>query len=316
MSALFPLQLSSLAPIQDTPQQALLSKAVKQCIESQCDKLIMVIRFEQAISNIDAKWGQLQALLCSLYVTQLQASYAMEKPLFDFTVVFESWAGYNVGLRPDLKMIFTTTTQDLNEAQKLNTERQKHDIQTMEVVTLPGYIDQSIQQSTQDVTEKLDAFDRVAVGGTFDHLHAGHKILLTMTALLANKSVVVGVTDDVMLQSKKFHDQIESIDQRINNVRAFLDTIRHGLIFDIVPITDPFGPTITDSTIQALVCSKETEKGGDAVNTERSKRDFPPLALRLIDVISSDKVSIAGQDMVDLKISSTWIRKYIAEHDQ
>lgn len=78
----------------------------------------------------------------------------------------------------------------------MNTEREKHDIQAMEVVTLPGDTDQSIQQSTQDVTEKLDAFDRVAVGGTFDHLHAGHKILLTMTALLANKSVVVGVTGE------------------------------------------------------------------------------------------------------------------------
>lgn len=111
MSALFLLQLSSLAPIQDTPQQALISEAVKQCIESQCDKLIMLIRFEQAISNVDANWGQFQALLCSLYVTQLQASYAMEKPLFDFTVVFESWAGYSVGLRPDLKMVFATTTQ-------------------------------------------------------------------------------------------------------------------------------------------------------------------------------------------------------------
>lgn len=37
-------------------------------------------------------------------------------------------------------------------------------------------------------------FNRVAVGGTFDHLHAGHKILLTMTALLSTKSMVVGVT--------------------------------------------------------------------------------------------------------------------------
>lgn len=109
MSALFLLQLSSLAPIQDTPQQALITKAVQQCITSQCDKLVTLIRFEQPISNIDAEWQHFQALLCSLYVTQLQASYAMEKPLFDFTVVFDSWAGYDVGLRPELKMIFATT---------------------------------------------------------------------------------------------------------------------------------------------------------------------------------------------------------------
>lgn len=40
-------------------------------------------------------------------------------------------------------------------------------------------------------------FQRVAVGGTFDHIHAGHKILLTMTALLAEDSMVVGVTGNI-----------------------------------------------------------------------------------------------------------------------
>jgi len=34
----------------------------------------------------------------------------------------------------------------------------------------------------------------VAAGGTFDHLHAGHKILLSMTAWIAEEKVIVGVT--------------------------------------------------------------------------------------------------------------------------
>jgi len=34
----------------------------------------------------------------------------------------------------------------------------------------------------------------VAVGGTFDHLHAGHKILLSMTAWIAKEKIIVGVT--------------------------------------------------------------------------------------------------------------------------
>ncbi len=38
------------------------------------------------------------------------------------------------------------------------------------------------------------AYPVVAVGGTFDHLHAGHKILLSMTAWIADEKVVIGVT--------------------------------------------------------------------------------------------------------------------------
>lgn len=34
----------------------------------------------------------------------------------------------------------------------------------------------------------------VALGGTFDHLHAGHKILLSMAAWIAGKKIIVGVT--------------------------------------------------------------------------------------------------------------------------
>lgn len=34
----------------------------------------------------------------------------------------------------------------------------------------------------------------VVVGGTFDHLHAGHKILLSMAAWIASKKIIVGVT--------------------------------------------------------------------------------------------------------------------------
>lgn len=81
----------------------------------------------------------------------------------------------------------------------------------------------------------------------------------------------------------------------------------------VVPISDPFGPTITDSSIVALVCSEETEKGGEAVNKEREKRGFPPLDLRIIDVISSDNASVEKQDISTLKISSTWIREYLSQ---
>lgn len=37
-------------------------------------------------------------------------------------------------------------------------------------------------------------YPTVALGGTFDHLHAGHKILLTMAAWLSTKRVIVGIT--------------------------------------------------------------------------------------------------------------------------
>lgn len=47
--------------------------------------------------------------------------------------------------------------------------------------------------------------DSVVLGGTFDRLHVGHKMLLTEAVLRAKKRVVVGVTDVNMVKSKRMH---------------------------------------------------------------------------------------------------------------
>lgn len=51
------------------------------------------------------------------------------------------------------------------------------------------------------------------------------------------------------------------------------------------------------------------------VNVERAKREFPPLQIRVIDVISSFDPSLEDADSMALKISSTWIRKYLQEQE-
>lgn len=84
-----------------------------------------------------------------------------------------------------------------------------------------------------------------------------------MTAILANQSMVVGVTDDCMLLKKKHRDLIASTQQRVEYVKAYLQLVKRSIAYHVVPITDPFGPTVTDPTIDALVVSKETLKGGD-----------------------------------------------------
>lgn len=45
-------------------------------------------------------------------------------------------------------------------------------------------------------------YNTVVLGGTFDRLHVGHKILLSEAALRAHKRLVVGVTDVNMITSE------------------------------------------------------------------------------------------------------------------
>ncbi len=48
--------------------------------------------------------------------------------------------------------------------------------------------------------------------------------------------------------------------------------MKPGLTLDVVPIEDVFGPAGTDEDLDALVVSHETARGGEIINTERSKK--------------------------------------------
>lgn len=63
--------------------------------------------------------------------------------------------------------------------------------------------------SHSSAVEKLDTshpstYPVIALGGTFDHLHSGHKILLSMSAWIAHEKVIVGTTGTYLLSTMEY----------------------------------------------------------------------------------------------------------------
>ncbi|KAJ2339768.1 hypothetical protein GGF43_006568 [Coemansia sp. RSA 2618] len=168
------------------------------------------------------------------------------------------------------------------------------------------------------------SYPHVAVGGTFDHLHVGHKILLTATALAATKRVVCGISADVMLEKKRYKEQLEPYRERELNVLLFLRKIRKDLIVELAPLLDVYGPTAVDASIEALVVSQETFEGSKALNVLREEKGFASMHIMPIDLIAtlSDPDGSQTSSMhtsvenTTLKISSTAIRAALAEKQQ
>lgn len=60
--------------------------------------------------------------------------------------------------------------------------------------------DEEVAKETPEKT--VNQYNYVALGGTFDRLHNGHKIFLSEAALRTTKQLTVAVTDINMIQCK------------------------------------------------------------------------------------------------------------------
>ncbi|KZZ86724.1 Rossmann-like alpha/beta/alpha sandwich fold protein [Ascosphaera apis ARSEF 7405] len=193
----------------------------------------------------------------------------------------------------------------------------------------------------------------VAVGGTFDHLHIGHKLLLSAVWLALDadpphetkRLMTVGITGDELLVNKKYAQVLESWEKRWEACWRYYESIidlrpsqpgdrrtvhrvdepgpngKYVLVdalpdlqIKFVQISDPFGPTITDEKITALVVSGETRSGGKAVNDKRRENGWKDLDIFEIDVLDlKEEDAGAAQESFETKISSTEIRKRMME---
>jgi phosphopantetheine adenylyltransferase len=119
-------------------------------------------------------------------------------------------------------------------------------------------------------------FQSVAVGGTFDSMHYGHRKLLTLAVSSVSPltgKLLIGVTQDRMLQHKQFSELIPTLDQRIQGVKDFVHRLAPGMKnrLRIVPIEDAYGPPGSGDggDFEALVLSHETLDTGHKLNEHR-----------------------------------------------
>lgn len=199
--------------------------------------------------------------------------------------------------------------------------------------------DNSFTAPSRQLSDSDKRLHKVAVGGTFDHLHIGHKLLLTMTAYALDpcdgkrprpRTLIVGISADALLKNKKHAQFLQTWHERAQGVMTFLlglldfnpdavkadavhqtsCTLSNGLTIQCVELTDPCGPTITDPEISGLVLSAETRAGGHTVNEKRVEQGWEPLMILEVGVLSADDREMSDSEQSDFssKLSSTEIR--------
>ncbi|MDH5495307.1 MAG: phosphopantetheine adenylyltransferase [Candidatus Bathyarchaeota archaeon] len=130
-------------------------------------------------------------------------------------------------------------------------------------------------------------FKIVAVGGTFDEFHKGHRVLLK-TAFEVGEKVQVGLcTDDFVEKMKKPH-YIAPFAVRLEELKGFLR--KHAWLehAEIVPLHDPYGPALTSKQIETIVVSQETEARAREINEKRKASNLRPLNVIVIEMVLAE----------------------------
>jgi pantetheine-phosphate adenylyltransferase len=133
----------------------------------------------------------------------------------------------------------------------------------------------------------MKKFKKVAVGGTFDELHRGHKALLDKAFEIGEK-VVIGLSSDEFVSKMGKPHKTATYNERLKELQAFLAEQVLAAKADIVPLNDSYGITISGEGLEALVVSKETEKIAQKINEIRAKAGFPPLEIVTVNMVPAE----------------------------
>jgi pantetheine-phosphate adenylyltransferase len=130
-------------------------------------------------------------------------------------------------------------------------------------------------------------FRKVAVGGTFDEFHRGHKVLL-IKAFEIGEHVLIGLCTDEFVKKMLKPHVTAPYQERLNELQAFLKKLDLSDKAEIIPLNDPYGNTLTDRCIEALVVSEETEKIAIKINQKRREAQLPPLTIVTIRMVPAE----------------------------
>ncbi len=148
-------------------------------------------------------------------------------------------------------------------------------------------------------------YSHAILGGTFDHLHKGHRKFLT-EAFMNSERVTVGLASSELFQKKILPRSIQTYKARLEALTKFLKEKDFLPRANIIELDDIYGNALTESAIDAIFVTEHGKSNAKKINAERVRLNWNPLEIVEVTFeLGSDSEVIA----------STSIRRGISDRE-
>lgn len=131
----------------------------------------------------------------------------------------------------------------------------------------------------------VKAYRHLALGGTFDRLHAGHKAFLRF-AFEKGEKVSIGITTDEMAAKMGKSNFLRFSERKLDLVN-FLKSNGFYRRSKLFAIGDIYGITLSDKTVDGIIVTADSKNGAYKINLKRRKMGLAPLTLVNFKVVKA-----------------------------
>jgi pantetheine-phosphate adenylyltransferase len=139
---------------------------------------------------------------------------------------------------------------------------------------------------------------QVALGGTFDPVHDGHRALFRRAFELGD--VTVGLTsDELAAQTRHAERYVRPFQERRVDLEAELEALadEHDRTFEIRKLEEPTGIAV-EPPFDVLIVSPETRPGGERINELREAAGLEPLEIEVVDHLRAEDGDIVSSTRI------------------
>ena len=131
------------------------------------------------------------------------------------------------------------------------------------------------------------SYKKVVLGGTFNIIHKGHEQIIKC-AFKVGSEIVIGLTTDSFAENMHKSHHVLPYKERITQLTQYLldNNIVKGVA--IVPLNDQYGLAIENTSIDAIVVSRNTLKTAKDINHIRLTKKLKPLDIILVNTVYAE----------------------------